>query len=155
MRGRKVVYPSPLKIAVTTQQIAESYAGQGVACGGCTFANPKRGGAHASAQRCGVAHQKIIRNIAATLEALVGMGCGEMLRRGGKFGGGWRAKTGILPRPELPIDAPISSEVTRYGNSDAQIYANQRQSRHWLLTLLIVGRRPIPNGQNKYVFCRY
>jgi hypothetical protein len=38
-----------------------------------------------------VAHQKIIRNIAATLEALVGMGCGQMLRRCGFFGGGgWR-----------------------------------------------------------------
>jgi len=34
-----------------------------------------------------VAHQKIIRNIAATLEALVGMGCGQMLRRGGFLGG--------------------------------------------------------------------
>jgi hypothetical protein len=30
-----------------------------------------------------VAPQKIIRNIAETLEALVGMGCGETLRRGG------------------------------------------------------------------------
>ena len=129
------------------------------------FAKPKRGGAHASAQRCGVARRKYPQHFTATPEPLPVMACGETLRRGGKFGGGlaramWEAKTEILQSDCCPTHGtvsrcPISSEVTRYGNSTAQIYANQRQNRYWLLTLLIVGRRPIPNGQNKYVFCRY
>jgi hypothetical protein len=44
--------------------------------------------------------------LSATLEALVGMGCGETLRRGGKFGGLARA---LFWGPELAKTAPDSS----------------------------------------------
>jgi hypothetical protein len=53
----------------------------------------------------------------------------------------WEAKTEILQSDRCPthgtvsrcpLPRRISSEVTRYGNSTAQIYANQRQNRYWL-----------------------
>jgi hypothetical protein len=62
-----------------------------------------------------VAHQKIIRNIAATLEALVGMGCGEMLRRGGFFGGAGARMQSDGQNTE-PFESLVKLVSNIYGN---------------------------------------